>query len=35
MEQLPKVGNSFSLTDYIKRMNKVMNADKEEFYTFR
>lgn len=31
-EQLPKVGNSFSLTDYIKRMNKVMNADKEEYY---
>jgi len=27
------VGNSFSLTDYIKRMNKVMNADKEEFNT--
>ena len=25
------VGNSFSLTDYVKRMNKVMNADKEEF----
>ncbi len=25
------VGNSFSLTDYITRMNKVMNADKEEF----
>ncbi len=25
------VGNSFSLTDYINRMNKVMNADKEEF----
>ncbi|RLD61060.1 MAG: hypothetical protein DRJ01_08600 [Bacteroidetes bacterium] len=27
------VGNSFSLTDYLKRMNKVMNADKEEFNT--
>ncbi len=25
------VGNSFSLTDYVNRMNKVMNADKEEF----
>ena len=25
------VGNSFSLTDYVKRMNKVMNADKDEF----
>ena len=25
------VGNSFSLTDYITRMNKVMNADKEKF----
>lgn len=31
-EQLALVGNSFSLTDYIKRMNKVMNADREEFY---
>jgi len=28
---LQLVGNSFSLTDYINRMNKVMNADKEEF----
>ena len=28
---LPVVGNSFSLADYIDRMNKVMNADKEEF----
>ena len=25
------VGNSFALTDYLKRMNKVMHADKEEF----
>lgn len=25
------VGNSFTLTDYVNRMNKVMNADKEEF----
>jgi predicted RND superfamily exporter protein len=32
-ESLSKVGNSFSLTDYLKRMNKVMNADKESFYT--
>ncbi len=32
-EKLPKVGSSFSLADYIKRMNKVMNADKEEYYT--
>ena len=31
-EKLALVGNSFSLTDYIKRMNKVMNADREEFY---
>ncbi len=28
---LEVVGNSFSLADYIDRMNKVMNADKEEF----
>jgi uncharacterized protein len=32
-EKLPEVGNSFSLADYLKRMNKVMNEDKEEFYT--
>ena len=31
VNDLAVVGNSFSLTDYIKRMNKVMNADKEEF----
>ena len=31
--QLEVVGNTFSLTDYINRMNKVMNADKEEFNT--
>jgi len=30
---LEVVGNSFTLTDYTKRMNKVMNADKEEFNT--
>ena len=28
---LAVVGNSFSLADYIDRMNKVMNADKEEY----
>ncbi|MCK5825373.1 MAG: MMPL family transporter [Ichthyobacteriaceae bacterium] len=28
---LTVVGNTFALTDYIKRMNKVMNSDKEEF----
>jgi predicted RND superfamily exporter protein len=31
--KLQVVGNVFSLTDYINRMNKVMNADKEEFNT--
>lgn len=31
--QLQVVGNTFSLADYIDRMNKVMNADKEEFNT--
>ena len=30
---LDVVGSSFSLTDYIKRMNKVMHADKEQFNT--
>ncbi len=30
-EQLQVVGNTFSLADYINRMNKVMNADKEEY----
>jgi hypothetical protein len=30
---LDVVGNSFTLTDYTKRMNKVMNADKEVFNT--
>jgi hypothetical protein len=30
-DDLEVVGNSFSLTDYTKRMNKVMNADQEEF----
>lgn len=32
-DQLQVVGNTFSLTDYVNRMNKVMNADKEEFNT--
>jgi predicted RND superfamily exporter protein len=31
--QLDVVGNTFSLADYINRMNKVMNADKEEYNT--
>ena len=30
---LEVVGNSFALTDYIKRMNMVMNADDPEFNT--
>ncbi|MDZ7743900.1 MAG: MMPL family transporter [Bacteroidota bacterium] len=30
-DSLQIVGNSFSLVDYVNRMNKVMNADKEEF----
>jgi len=29
--ELEVVGDSFSLADFIKRMNKVMHADKEEF----
>jgi uncharacterized protein len=33
VESLEIVGNSFSLSDYLKRMNKVMNADNEEFNT--
>jgi predicted RND superfamily exporter protein len=31
--QLQVVGNTFSLADYINRMNKVMNADNESFNT--
>ncbi|MBN2856861.1 MAG: MMPL family transporter [Candidatus Delongbacteria bacterium] len=31
VEKLEIVGNSFSLADYLKRMNKVMNADDPEF----
>jgi len=33
VESLKVVGNSFSLADYLKRMNKVMHADKEEYDT--
>jgi len=33
VQDLAVVGNSFSLTDYVNRMNKVMNADNEEFNT--
>ncbi len=32
-EKLALVGNSFSLVDYLKRMNKVMHADSAEFDT--
>lgn len=31
VETLEIVGNSFSLSDYLKRMNKVMHADRKEF----
>jgi len=31
VEKQEMVGNSFSLTDYLKRMNKVIHADKAEF----
>lgn len=30
---LPLAGNSFTLTDYVKRMNKVMHADDEAYNT--
>ncbi len=30
-DNLEVVGNSFALTDYLKRMNKVMNADNEQY----
>ncbi|MEN8226198.1 MAG: MMPL family transporter [Bacteroidota bacterium] len=33
VRELEVAGNSFSLTDYVNRMNKVMNADNEEFNT--
>ncbi len=29
--ELPDVGNSFSLSDFLKRMNKVMHEDDEEY----
>jgi len=32
LEQLPEVGNTFSLGDYLKRMHKVMHADSVEYY---
>ncbi|MDH5717750.1 MAG: efflux RND transporter permease subunit [Spirochaetia bacterium] len=32
-ENLSEVGGSFSLSDYIQRMNQVMNSDKKEFNT--
>jgi uncharacterized protein len=31
--KLEKTGNSFSLADYLKRMNKVMNEDHDDYYT--
>ena len=31
--ELPVVGNSFSLADYLKRMNKVMHADSAKYET--
>ncbi|PKP52155.1 MAG: hypothetical protein CVT92_10330 [Bacteroidetes bacterium HGW-Bacteroidetes-1] len=31
VEKVETVGNSFSIADYVKRMNKVMNADEEAF----
>ncbi len=33
VHDLEVVGNSFSLTDYVNRMNKVMNANNEDFNT--
>ena len=30
-EKLDRIGNSFSLTDYLKRMNKVMHADSAQW----
>jgi len=32
-ESKPKIGASFSLADYLKRMNKVMHADEEAYNT--
>ncbi len=31
--ELDVVGNSFGITDYLKRMNKVMHEDRESYYT--
>lgn len=33
VEQLEVVGNSFALTDYLKRMNKVLHADNPDYDT--
>jgi predicted RND superfamily exporter protein len=33
LETLEMVGDTFSLADFIKRMNKVMNEDREEYNT--
>ncbi|BDU51324.1 efflux RND transporter permease subunit [Haliovirga abyssi] len=33
IEKIDGVGATFSLTDYLKRMNLVMNGDKEGYYT--
>jgi hypothetical protein len=33
LEALEMVGDSFSLADFIRRMNKVMNEDREDFNT--
>jgi len=33
VEQLAVVGNSFALTDYLKRMNKVLHSDNPDFDT--
>jgi uncharacterized protein len=32
LEELPNVGNTFSLGDYLKRMHKVMHADSTDYY---
>lgn len=32
-EELVEVGNSFSMADYLKRMNKVMNEDQDSYWT--
>lgn len=32
-EKLARVGNSFSLADYLKRMNKVMNSDDMNYFS--